>query len=269
MLRRTTLSFCAAAEPLVKLSFPAKGVALLTLNRPQALNALNDPLAEAIMENLRACEKNKEIGAMIITGEGKAFVAGADIKMMAPLDFSKVYTNDLFAALAQVPTIRKPIIAAVNGFALGGGCELAMLCDIIVASEKAVFGQPEIKLGTIPGLGGTQRLTRLIGKSKAMEWVLTGDQYTAAEAERAGLVSKVFAPADLIPKTVEMAAKIAGYSQITSMIAKESVNKAMETTLETGMAFEKRCFQSTFATADRKEGMTAFIEKRKPAFKNE
>jgi enoyl-CoA hydratase/carnithine racemase len=253
----------------VKLTYPAPGVALLTLNRPSSLNALNDPLAEAIMQALTQCDGNASVGAMVITGEGKAFVAGADIKMMQPLDFSKVYKNDLFSALGRMPSIRKPIIAAVNGFALGGGCELAMMCDIIIASEKAVFGQPEIKLGTIPGLGGTQRLTGLIGKSKAMEWVLTGDQYSAEEAERAGLVARVVKPDQLIPKSVEIAAKIASYSQVTAMIAKEAVNASLETTLEQGLGYEKRCFQSTFGTADRKEGMTAFVEKRKPAFKNE
>lgn len=268
MLRLTIMRRCAA-PPLVKLSTPAPGVALLTLNRPSALNALNDPLAEAILANLKQCEADKSIGAIILTGEGKAFVAGADIRMMQPLDYSKVYKNDLFAALSRVPEIRKPLIAAVNGFCLGGGCELAMMCDIIYASEKAVFGQPEIKLGTIPGLGGTQRLTRLIGKSRAMEWCLTGDQYSAEEAYRAGLVARVFKPEELITKAVEQAAKIAAMSQITAMIAKEAVNRSLETTLETGMAFEKRCFQSTFATADRKEGMTAFVEKRKPNFTNE
>lgn len=256
----------AADEPLVKVT--QKGaVALLTMNRPKALNALNKPIAAELASALSRLEKDNSVNVFVLTGEGRAFVAGADIKMMAPTSFVDWQREDMFADFEVMRTqIKKPIIAAVNGFALGGGCELAMLCDIILASEKAVFGQPEIKLGTIPGLGGTQRLTRLIGKSRAMEWVLTGNQYTAEEAERAGLVNRVYKHDELLPQALAMAETIANYSRVTVALAKDCVNKSQETSLSESLAYEKRSFHATFASADQKEGMNAFIEKRKPNF---
>lgn len=240
----------------------------LTLNRPKQLNALNADLVNELADNLVKYDADPSLSVAIITGEGRAFVAGADIKAMSSKGFVDLYKNNMFRGLEVVASTRKPTIAAVNGFALGGGCELAMCCDIIVASEKAVFGQPEVGLGTIPGLGGTQRLTRLIGKSKAMEWVLTGDQYTAAEAERIGLVSRVVKHEDLLPSAIAIAEKIAVHSQVAVSLAKDCVNKALEMPLAQGMSYEQRTFQATFATMDQKEGMGAFIEKRKPNFQN-
>jgi enoyl-CoA hydratase len=264
------LRCAAAAEPLVLCEIDAaRSVAVVTMNRPKALNALNVAIAAALAETLEALDANPAVNAIVITGASRAFVAGADIKMMKDMTFADWSTDDVFKDFDRVRAVKKPLIAAVNGFCLGGGCELAMLCDIIYASEKAVFGQPEIKLGTIPGLGGTQRLTRMIGKSKAMEWVLTGKTYSADEAEKAGLVAKVFKPEELIKEATLTAATIAGYSRITTRIAKETVNKSMESSLAEGLAFEKRSFHATFATADQKEGMAAFAEKRKPAFTNQ
>ncbi|KAH9598929.1 Enoyl-CoA hydratase/isomerase [Trypanosoma melophagium] len=256
-----------AVEPLVK-SAQKGAVVTLTLNRPKQLNAMNAELSDALADYLKKCDSDPSVSVMIITGTGRAFVAGADIKMMADKGFVDFYKNNMFKSLDVIASTTKPIIAAVNGFALGGGCELAMACDIIIASEKAVFGQPEIKIGTIPGLGGTQRLTRLIGKSKAMEWVLTGEPYSAAEAQSAGLVSRVVKHEELLPTAMSIAEKIAQNSQVTVGLAKDCVNKALETTLTQGLAYEKRTFQATFATADQKEGMHAFVEKRKPNFKN-
>ncbi|ORC93458.1 putative enoyl-CoA hydratase, mitochondrial precursor [Trypanosoma theileri] len=264
---RYSLFFRHAAEPLVK-SAQKGAVMTLTLNRPKQLNAINAELSDELLNNLRKCDSDPSVSVVIITGEGRAFVAGADIKMMANQGFVDFYKNNMFKSVYAITTTRKPIIAAVNGFALGGGCELAMSCDIIVASEKAIFGQPEIKVGTIPGLGGTQRLTRLIGKSKAMEWVLTGEQYSAEEAEKAGLVSRVVKHEELLPTAISIAEKIAQNSQVTVGLAKDCVNRALETTLSEGLAYEKRTFEATFATADQKEGMHAFVEKRKPNFKN-
>jgi enoyl-CoA hydratase len=243
-------------------------VAVVTINRPK-LNPLNDVLGLEIWDALHAADTNPAVGCIVLTGEGQAFVAGADIKQMADKQFVDWHKGNMFEPLDRIRTVKKPIIAAVNGFALGGGCELAMCCDIIVASEKAIFGQPEIKLGTIPGMGGTQRLTGLIGKSKAMEWVLTGNQYSAVEAEQAGLVARVFKHEDLLSESIKMGQTIAGYSQVTTALAKEAVNASLEMSLAQGLAYEQRVFQSTFATKDQKEGMSAFAEKRAPAFKNE
>lgn len=244
-------------------------VVTLTMNRPKALNALNVAIAAELTSALVKFDADSSVNAFVITGEGRAFVAGADIKMMAPLQFADWHKNDLFIEFEKMRHVKKPIIAAVNGFALGGGCELAMLCDMIIASDKAVFGQPEIKLGTIPGLGGTQRLTGLIGKAKAMEWVLTGRQYTAEEAERAGLVARVVKHDDLLKVAHETAALIASYSPIITSLAKDCVNKSLEMSLNDALSYEKRSFHSTFATEDQKEGMKAFIEKRSPAFKGQ
>eukprot|EP01080_Neovahlkampfia_damariscottae_P003253 gene3253-5696_t len=244
-------------------------VAVIKLHRPKALNALSKGLCTDLGNAITEVEKDDNIKVTIITGEGqKSFAAGADIKEMSTKKYMEVYKENLFGELDVIPVARKPIIAAVNGFALGGGCELAM-CDIILASENAKFGQPEIKIGTIPGVGGTQRLTRAIGKSKAMEWVLTGNMYSAQYALESGLVSSVYPQDQLMEKAMEMAKTIASYSVPITQIAKEAVNKSYEMTLKEGLNFEKRVFQSTFATHDQKEGMAAFSEKRKPEFKDE
>ncbi|KAK7200256.1 enoyl-CoA hydratase/isomerase-like protein [Novymonas esmeraldas] len=266
MLRYTHLIRCAA-QPVVKVS-QAGRVVTLTINRPTQLNALNKAVTESIAENLEKYDKDPSCHAFIITGEGRAFVAGADIKLMKDRTFADGVLSNDFAALSRIGNIGKPIIAAVNGFAFGGGCELAMACDIVIASEEAKFGQPEIKLATIPGLGGTQRLTRMIGKARAMEWVLTGNTYTAAEAERAGIVSRVVKHDELMSTAIKMAEKISGYSQITVRLAKSAVNESQETTLAAGLAYEAMLFNSTFSTQDQKEGMTAFVEKRPPQFQN-
>jgi len=242
-----------------------EGVGYVKLNRPKALNALNEQLQDEVVAAMEKFDSDPQVKAIILTGEGdKAFAAGADIKMMAPKNFMDVYKGKLFSNWDKLKQIRKPIIAAVNGFALGGGCELAMMCDIIIASENATFGQPEISLGTIPGMGGTQRLTRAVGKSKAMEWVLTGDYFDAATAEKAGLISRVVPKDKLIPEAERIAKKIASLSNPIVCLAKEAVNSAYETTLEHGLNHEKKIFQSTFATVDRKAGMEAFIAKKTP-----
>ena len=244
-------------------------VGLITLNRPKALNALCDALVAELGQALDAFEADPEIGAIVITGSEKAFAAGADIKEMKDRSFIEVYTKDFITVgWERVAQCRKPVIAAVAGFALGGGCEMAMMCDFIIAAETARFGQPEITLGIIPGAGGTQRLTRAIGKAKAMDLVLTGRMMDAAEAERAGLVSRVVPAEKLLEEAMAAAEKIAGMSLPIAMIAKESVNRAFETTLAEGIQFERRMFHATFGTEDQKEGMTAFVDKRKPAFKN-
>jgi len=246
------------------------GVGYVKLNRPKALNALNEQLQNDVVGALEKFDNDAAIKAIILTGEGdKAFAAGADIKMMAPKNYMDVYKGKLFGNWDKMKQIRKPIIAAVNGFALGGGCELAMMCDIIVASENAKFGQTEISLGTIPGMGGTQRLTRAVGKSKAMEWVLTGEHWDAQTAERAGLVSRVVPKDQLIAEAERIAKKIASFSSPVVCLAKETVNAAYETTLEQGLAYEKRVFQSTFATADRKAGMEGFVAKQQVTWKDE
>lgn len=244
-------------------------VGIITLNRPEALNALSSKLCAEVCDQLDAWAKDAAIGCVIITGAGRAFAAGADIKEMAPQSYMDVYLNDMFAQFeTTISGFRKPIIAAVNGFALGGGCELAMLCDFILASEAAKFGQPEINLGVMPGIGGTQRLTRLVGKSKAMEMCLTGRMMDAAEAERSGLVSRVVAADKLMEEARAAAKKIAGQSLPITMMTKETVNAAYETTLSQGLRFERRLFHSMFATEDQKEGMAAFVAKRPADFKN-
>jgi enoyl-CoA hydratase len=242
-------------------------VGLITLNRPEALNALNRQLIAELNAALDGYEADAAIGAIVITGSDKAFAAGADIKEMQSKTYVEVYGGDYISDWERVARCRKPVIAAVSGFALGGGCELAMMCDFILASETAKFGQPEIKLGIMPGAGGTQRLTRVVGKSKAMEMCLTGRYMDAAEAERAGLVSRVVPAANLIAEALKAADAIAAMSLLAVMMTKESVNRAYETTLAEGIRFERRLFHAMFSTEDQKEGMAAFIDKRKPAFK--
>ncbi|CAL7942156.1 unnamed protein product [Xylocopa violacea] len=246
-----------------------KNVGLITLSRPKALNALCDQLMIELNDAVTKMDQNDNIGAIVVTGSEKAFAAGADIKQMQSNTYAQTMRGNFLSTWDTVSRITKPVIAAVNGYALGGGCELAMMCDIIYAGDKAKFGQPEIAIGTIPGAGGTQRLTRVVGKSKAMEMVLTGNQITAEEAEKSGLVSKVFPADKLVAEAVKLGEKIASHSQLIVGMAKESVNTAYETTLKEGLHFEKRMFHGTFATADRKEGMTAFVEKRPPKFTNQ
>jgi len=243
-------------------------VGIVTLNRPKALNALNSQLMREVVAAVEELDADDSIGAIVITGSEKAFAAGADIKEMAPKSFAEVYAEDLFSQWDRLSSVRTPIIAAVSGYALGGGCELAMLCDFIIASDTAKFGQPEIKLGVIPGIGGSQRLTRAVGKSKAMDMVLTGRNMDAEEAERAGLVSRIVPAAELLDVALETAATIASMSLPVAIMAKEAVNRSFETTLAEGVKFERRVFHSTFATADQKEGMAAFVEKRAPQFKH-
>ena len=245
-------------------------VGLVTLNRPKALNALNSALMAELREALDGFEADEAIGAIVVTGSEKAFAAGADIKEMKDRGFVDVYLSDFITRdWERLAQCRKPTIAAVAGYALGGGCEVAMMCDIIIAADTARFGQPEIALGTLPGAGGTQRLTRAIGKAKAMEMVLTGRMMDAAEAERSGLVARVVPVAELIGEAMKLAEKIAGLSRPAVMLAKEAVNRAFETGLTEGLRVERRLFHASFATADQKEGMAAFAEKRPPVFKNE
>jgi len=239
-------------------------VGLVTLNRPKALNALCAGLMDELIRALNDMDEDPKIGVIVVTGSEKAFAAGADIKEMQNRDFQSNYKENFLEWWSNITLVRKPIIAAVNGYALGGGCEVAMMCDIIYAGDKAKFGQPEITIGTIPGAGGTQRLTRAIGKSRAMEMNLTGVPITAQEASEYGLVSRVYPAESLVEEAVKTADKIASHSKIIVQICKESTNSAYDLSLKEGMRFEKRMFQSTFATNDRKEGMTAFVEKRKP-----
>ncbi|TBN40332.1 enoyl-CoA hydratase [Paracoccus subflavus] len=244
-------------------------VALIRLNRPDALNALNAALIGELGQALADADRNDKIRCIVLTGGEKAFAAGADIKEMSTKTFVDAYDEDLFGAHVDAFTrIRKPIIAAVSGYALGGGCELAMICDFIIAADTAKFGQPEINLGIIAGIGGTQRLTRFVGKSKAMDMHLTGRFMDAAEAERSGLVSRVVPAAKLIPEAMAAARKIAEKSQVSIKAAKEAVNRAFETTLAEGLLFERRSFHALFATEDQKEGMAAFLEKREPQFRD-
>lgn len=245
-----------------------ENVGFIQLNRPKALNALCDGLMTEINQALDSFEGDPQIGAIVITGSEKAFAAGADIKEMQNRTFQECYGGNFLSHWNRVSTVKKPVIAAVNGYALGGGCELAMMCDIIYAGEKAQFGQPEILLGTIPGAGGTQRLTRAVGKSLAMELVLTGDRISAEEAKQAGLVSKVFPADKVVEEAINCGEKIARNSKLIVAMAKEAVNGAFELSLSEGNRLEKRLFHSTFATGDRKEGMTAFVEKRKADFKD-
>jgi enoyl-CoA hydratase len=244
-------------------------VGIVTLNRPAALNALNAALISELAAALDEFEDDKAIGAIVLTGNERAFAAGADVKEMVGKSYPEIYSEDFITrGWERVAQCRKPVIAAVAGFALGGGCEIAMMCDIVIAADTARFGQPEITLGTIPGAGGTQRLTRFVGKAKAMDLCLTGRTMDAAEAERAGLVSRIVPAAELLSEAVKIAQGIAGMSRPIAMMVKEAVNRAYETTLAEGVRFERRLFHSTFATEDRKEGMDAFIDKRKPAFRN-
>ena len=244
-------------------------VALITLNRPSALNALNDQLLGELADALTGCQNNEKVRCIVITGSEKAFAAGADIKMMAEKSFVDVFAGDLFTPESeQILRVRKPIIAAVSGYALGGGCELAMMCDFIIASDTAKFGQPEINLGVVAGLGGTQRLTRAIGKAKAMDMNLTGRFMDAEEAERSGLVSRVVPAKKLLEEAMAAAQKNAEKSIITVMVVKEAVNRSFETTLREGLLYERRTFHSLFATEDQKEGMAAFMEKRTPQFRD-
>lgn len=243
-------------------------VGFIQLNRPKALNALCDELMKEVGQALDNFEADGNIGAIVITGSDRAFAAGADIKEMQNRTFQECYGGNFLAHWNRVSTVKKPVIAAVNGFALGGGCELAMMCDIIFAGEKAQFGQPEILLGTIPGAGGSQRLTRAVGKSLAMEMVLTGDKIGAQEAKQSGLVSKIYPVDQLVSEAVKCGEKIASNSKLVSAMAKEAVNAAFELTLAEGNRLEKRLFHATFATDDRKEGMTAFVEKRQANFQD-
>ena len=245
------------------------GVGVITLNRPKALNALNSELLAELVAALQAWDQDDAVRVVVLTGSEKAFAAGADIKEMAGKSYMDMYKSNLFAAANdRIGATRKPVIAAVAGYALGGGCELAMLCDFIIAADSAKFGQPEVTLGILPGIGGSQRMTRFVGKSKAREMCLTSRMMDAEEAERAGLVSRVVPAGDLLFEAMAVARKIAAQSQPIVMMIKESVNRAYETTLSEGVRFERRLFHAAFATEDQKEGMAAFSEKRKPEFKD-
>mmetsp|Transcript_29378 Transcript_29378/g.33955 ORF Transcript_29378/g.33955 Transcript_29378/m.33955 type:complete len:286 (-) Transcript_29378:154-1011(-) len=241
-------------------------VALVRIARANALNPLNSVVCKELVTCLELYDADPEIGAIVLTGSDKAFAAGADIMEMKDKKYPETYATSMLSGWDKIMSIKKPIIGAVNGYALGGGCELAMLCDIIFAGTKAKFGQPEVAIGTIPGMGGTQRLIRAVGKSKAMELILTGRQFDAVEAEKFGLVSAIYEPEKLVEESLKVAEKIASYSHSTIAMAKDCVNKAEELSLTTGLAYEKALFWSTFATADQKEGMGAFAEKRKPKF---
>ncbi len=255
---------------MINVRTEAGKVGVISLNRPKQLNALNDQLMTELGTALKAFDADPAIGCMIITGSEKAFAAGADIGAMASYNFADVYKGDFISRnWEQIRSVRKPVIAAVSGFCLGGGCELAMMCDFIIAADNARFGQPEIKLGIIPGAGGTQRLPRAVGKAKAMEMALTGRMMDAAEAERAGLVSRVVTLDKLMDEALAAALLISEHSQIATMAAKESVNRAFESALSDGIMFERRMFHAMFATADQKEGMDAFINKRKANFKHQ
>ena len=244
-------------------------VGIVRLNRPQALNALNATLRNELLGAVEAFDADADVGCILITGSDKAFAAGADIKEMADKSYIDIFRADYAADYERLTRVRKPVIAAVAGFALGGGCELAMMCDFIIAADNAKFGQPEIKLGIIPGIGGTQRLTRAVGKAKAMDLILTGRMMDAAEAERSGLVARVVPAASLMEEAIKIAETIAAMSQPSLLAAKEAVNRSFETSLAEGVRFERRVFHALFATKDRKEGMAAFIDKRPPRFTNE
>ncbi|QIL83401.1 enoyl-CoA hydratase [Diaphorobacter sp. HDW4A] len=257
------------AYETIEVRVEAEKVGVITLNRPKALNALNDQLMNELGDALRAFEADEKIGCIILTGSEKAFAAGADIGAMAKYSFADAYKGDYITRnWEQIRNIRKPVIAAVAGYALGGGCELAMMCDFIIAADNAKFGQPEIKLGVIPGAGGTQRLPRAVGKAKAMDMALTGRMMDATEAERSGLVSRVVALDKLMEEALGAAILISGFSQIAVMAAKETVNRAFEGTLSDGLMFERRLFHALFATEDQKEGMDAFVNKRQAVFKH-
>ncbi len=244
-------------------------VGLITLNRPKALNALNSQLIGELNQVLDGFERDPGIGCIVLTGSDKAFAAGADIKEMSVLEYPQIYLDDFFADADRIGQRRKPIIAAVAGYALGGGCELALMCDFIYAADNARFGQPEINLGVLPGIGGTQRLTRALGKAKAMEMCLTGRQMDASEAETAGLAARVFPADQLLDETLKAADTIAEKSLPSTIMTKEAVNRVFETSLSEGIRFERRTFHAIFATHDQKEGMNAFMEKRKPDFRHQ
>jgi enoyl-CoA hydratase len=243
-------------------------VAILTLNRPEALNALNSEMMNEVCDAVAKYSADEKIGAMVLTGSDKAFAAGADIKEMQDQSYMDVFLSDFFNRWNEIADARKPIVAAVAGYALGGGCELAMMCDFIIAADTAKFGQPEITLGVIPGMGGSQRLTRAVGKAKAMDLCLTGRMMDAEEAERSGLVSRIVPADELLETAISAAEKIANFSLPAVMLAKEAVNRSFEVSLDEGLRFERRVFHSLFATEDQKEGMTAFVEKRKASFKH-
>ncbi|KAH0286019.1 ClpP/crotonase [Aureobasidium namibiae CBS 147.97] len=248
----------------IQLSTPRPGVALITLNRPKALNALFSPLIDELNTCTSALDKDSSIAAIVLTGSPKAFAAGADIKEMAPKTFSDAYGSDFIESWSNLTHIKKPVIGAVNGYALGGGCELAMMCDILYASKSATFGQPEIKLGIIPGAGGTQRLTRAVGKAKAMEIILTGDNFSGEKAEQWGLVAKCFDTAEAcVEGALNTAAKIAGYSKIAVKACKEAVNKSQDLGIREGVEYERRLFHGLFGSQDQKIGMNAFANKKK------
>merc|ERR1711865_101274 len=266
-LTNLSRALCSTTQGYQHIISETRGaVGLVTLNRPKALNALCTPLIEELNDAFQKFDDDSEIGAIVLTGSAKAFAAGADIKEMSTKSFMDAYKSNMFDSWDRTTLTNKPVIAAVNGYALGGGCELAMMCDFIIAGDKAQFGQPEITLGTIPGVGGTQRLTRAVGKAKAMDLVLTGRFIDAEEALSSGLVSRVVPADDLLDESIAVAAKIASFSQPIVKMAKQCVNAAFETTLAEGVKLERRAFHSTFATDDQKEGMAAFVEKRKPDF---
>ena len=243
-------------------------VGIITLNRPKVLNALNQKLTEELLAAAETFDRDPAIGCIVITGSEKAFAAGADINEMQDQSFIDMYASDWFSVWDRLAAVRTPLVAAVAGFALGGGCELAMICDVILAADTAKFGQPEIKLGVMPGIGGSQRLTRFVGKAKAMEMCLTGRMMDAAEAERSGLVSRVIPAAELLADALKTAETIASMSLAITMMTKESINRSYETTLTEGIRFERRVFHSMFATTDQKEGMKAFVDKRKAVFRH-
>ena len=258
------------AYETIEVRVEAEKVGVITLNRPKQLNALNDQLMDELGDALKKFDADKSIGCMIITGSERAFAAGADIGAMAKYNFADAYGGDYITRNWEaIRTIRKPVIAAVSGFALGGGCELAMMCDFIIAADNAKFGQPEIKLGVIPGAGGTQRLPRAVGKSKAMDMALTARMMDATEAERAGLVSRVVPLDKMMEEALGAAIIISGFSQLAVMAAKESVNRAFESSLNEGLLFERRVFHATFTLDDQREGMQAFADKRKPVFRHQ
>ncbi|GMR31771.1 hypothetical protein PMAYCL1PPCAC_01966, partial [Pristionchus mayeri] len=268
---RVSMRCFAAAPEMIKFELVGekKNVALVTLNRPKALNALCNQLASELRDTLVQLDQNESVGAIVITGSERAFAAGADIKEMLDLPFDEAVGGNFLEKWTEICEIKKPLIAAVNGFALGGGCELALMCDIVYAGDKAVFGQPEVNIGTIPGIGGSQRWTRIAGKSVAMEMCLTGERMGAKEAKEVGIVSKVFPAAETVPAAIKLGEKIAANSPLIVQMCKEAVNHAYETTLREGLNVERRIFHSTFATKDQKEGMAAFFEKRKPVWKGE
>ncbi|EJD42548.1 ClpP/crotonase [Auricularia subglabra TFB-10046 SS5] len=266
-LRARGLASTPAYENIL-VSKPSDAVTLITLNRPKALNALNSALFSEINAALERADADAAVGAIVLTGSEKAFAAGADIKEMKEKEFADAYKSNFLVEWTRMSSIRKPIVGAVSGYALGGGCELALMCDILLASPSATFGQPEIKLGVIPGAGGTQRLSRIIGKARTMELVLTGRNFSADEAERWGVVSRIVREGSVVDEAVKVASKIAGFGQVSVQAGKEAVNAAYETTLAQGLNYERRLFHSLFATLDQKEGKLAFAEKRQPDFKH-